>query len=110
MNKQTQQTQTPDPVDGMTLDGRKQRRTTFPDGHWVSTVDLRGASAMVGVFDVLLEFLDPGRPAPRPNQHFETMTFGPDSLVDLECDRATTWEEALAHHAAQVQKLAQKLG
>ena len=108
MNEQTQQTQTqqaPKSVDGVTSDGRVLLVTVFADGHWVSTVDLQGASPLVSFLDKLAEELG-GKPAPRDVERFETMTFGPDSTLDLECDRAETWEQALEHHAQQVAKLA----
>lgn len=36
---------------------------------------------------------------------FESMAFPPDSMNELEVDRYSTWEEALAGHARMVKKL-----
>ena len=64
-------------------------QTTLPDGKWVSTVWLGLNHAFT----------------PGPPLIFETMVFPSESdMGDLDCERYSTEAEAVAGHAAMVEK------
>ena len=70
-------------------DPKRVARTEFADGSWVSTVWLG---------------LDHRFGGDGPPIIFETMVFPKDSMGELDSDRYCTEEEALAGHAAMVEK------
>lgn len=63
-------------------------KTELPDGKTVSTVFL-GLNHRFGDGPPLI---------------FETMVFGPDSYIDMDCERYSTEEQAKAGHEAMVAK------
>ncbi len=68
---------------------RRVDQTTLPSGKWISTVFL----------GIDLSFGE------GPPLYFETMVFPNErNMSELDCERCSTWDEAVAQHKAMVEK------